>query len=53
MKLADPRILVTNGGSSSIEFSLFEAGDTLLRILAGELERIGLPDTALQQSRKA
>jgi acetate kinase len=48
MKPADPRILTINGGSSSIKFALFEAGDTLLRILAGELERIGLPDAALR-----
>jgi acetate kinase len=48
MKPADPRILTINGGSSSIKFALFEAGDTLLRILAGELERIGVPDAALR-----
>ena len=35
MKPADPRILTINGGSSSIKFALFEAGDSLRRILEG------------------
>ena len=48
MKSANPRILTINGGSSSIKFALFEAGDSLQRILAGEIERIGLPDAALR-----
>jgi acetate kinase len=48
MKSANPRILTINGGSSSIKFALREAGDTLRRILAGEIERIGLPDAALR-----
>jgi acetate kinase len=43
MKPANPRILTINGGSSSIKFALFEAGDTLRRILEGGIERIGLP----------
>ncbi|MEO8377908.1 MAG: acetate/propionate family kinase, partial [Candidatus Sumerlaeota bacterium] len=34
-------ILTVNGGSSSIKFALFEAGDSLRRILDGRLERIG------------
>ncbi len=37
-------ILTINGGSSSIKFALFEAGHTLQRILAGTIERIGLPE---------
>jgi len=37
-------ILTVNGGSSSIKFALFEAGDSLQRILDGGIERIGLPD---------
>jgi acetate kinase len=41
---AKPRILTINGGSSSIKFALFEAGDSLRRILAGGIERIGLPE---------
>jgi acetate kinase len=43
MKPANPNILTINGGSSSIKFALFEAGDSLQRILAGRIERIGLP----------
>ena len=38
MKPANPRILTINGGSSSIKFALFEAGDSLRRILEGEIE---------------
>ncbi len=44
MKPANPHILTINGGSSSIKFALFEAGDSLQRILEGEIERIGLPE---------
>ena len=42
------RILTINGGSSSIKFALFEASESLRRILEGELERIGLPEATLQ-----
>jgi acetate kinase len=48
MKPANPRILTINGGSSSIKFALFEAGDTLRRILEGSVERIGLPEATLR-----
>jgi acetate kinase len=48
MKLANPRILTINGGSSSIKFALFEAGDSLRRILDGGIERIGLPEATLR-----
>jgi acetate kinase len=48
MKTADQRILTINGGSSSIKFALFEAGDSLQRILEGGIERIGLPGAALR-----
>ncbi len=48
MKPADPRILTINGGSSSIKFALFEAGDPLQRILEGGIERIGLPEAAMR-----
>ena len=48
MNPANPRILTINGGSSSIKFALFEAGDSLRRILEGGIERIGLPDAALR-----
>ena len=48
MKPANPRVLTINGGSSSIKFALFEAGDSLRRILEGGIERIGLPDATLR-----
>jgi acetate kinase len=48
MKPANPRILTINGGSSSIKFALFEAGDSLRRILEGGIERIGLPEATLK-----
>ena len=44
MKPGNPHILTINGGSSSIKLALFEAGDSLQRILEGGVERIGLPD---------
>src|SRR5512135_3492726 len=43
MKPAYPLILTINGGSSSIKFALFEAGDALRRVLEGRIERIGMP----------
>jgi acetate kinase len=43
-KPTNPRILTINGGSSSIKFALFEAGDSLRPILDGGIERIGLPE---------
>src|ERR1035441_3132667 len=48
MKPASPRVLTINGGSSSIKFALFEAGDSLQRILEGGIERIGLPEATLR-----
>src|SRR5664279_2424194 len=48
MKPARPRILTINGGSSSIKFALFEAGDSLRRILEGGIDRIGLPEATLR-----
>ncbi len=48
MQPASPRILTINGGSSSIKFALFEAGDTLRRTLEGGIERIGRPEATLQ-----
>jgi acetate kinase len=48
MEPANPRILTINGGSSSIKFALFEAGDSLRRILEGGIERIGLPEATLR-----
>jgi acetate kinase len=43
MKPTKPCILTVNGGSSSLKFALFEAGDSLNRILEGGIDRIGLP----------
>ena len=48
MKQAHPNILTINGGSSSIKFALFEAGDALRRILACGIEGIGLPEACLR-----
>jgi acetate kinase len=48
MAQTDARILTINGGSSSIKFAVFEAGDPLRRALSGAIERIGLPDAALR-----
>ena len=47
MKPAESRVLTINGGSSSIKFAMFEAGGALRRILGGELERIGTPQSSL------
>ena len=44
VKQAKASVLTINGGSSSIKFALFNADRTLQRILAGSIERIGLPD---------
>jgi acetate kinase len=41
LKPTHPHILTINGGSSSIKMALFEAGDSLERILSGGIERIG------------
>ena len=48
MEPTKPRILTINGGSSSIKFALFEVGESLHRILAGTIERIGLPEATLR-----
>jgi acetate kinase len=48
MKPSQTCILTINGGSSSIKFALFEAGDSLRRILEGGIERIGLPEATLR-----
>jgi acetate kinase len=45
--LMTARILTINGGSSSIKFALFEAADSLQRMLQGRIERIGLPGAVL------
>jgi len=48
MKPANPHILAVNGGSSSIKFALFEAGDPPRRVLGGEIQRIGLPEATMR-----
>jgi acetate kinase len=48
VKPANPRILTTNGGSSSIKFALFEACESPRRILEGAIERIGLPEATFR-----
>src|ERR1035437_4612753 len=40
-------ILTINGGSSSIKFALYKAGETPTRLLQGKIDRIGLKDTTL------
>ena len=42
VKQTKTSILTVNGGSSSIKFALFEASDSLQRILAGSIDRIGM-----------
>ena len=42
-----PSILTVNGGSSSIKFALYEAGNPLKRGLYGKVDRIGLSGTDL------
>jgi acetate kinase len=47
MKSAKPHILTINGGSSSIRFALYQAGEVLERRLYGKIDRIGLSGTNL------
>jgi acetate kinase len=42
-KGSSPRVLTLNGGSSSIKFALFTADESPRRLLAGTIERVGLP----------
>lgn len=50
MQPANPsnQILTINGGSSSIKFAIFEAGELPQRILEGAIDRIGLPGATLK-----
>jgi acetate kinase len=48
VRSASPCILTVNGGSSSIKFAMFEAGEPLRRISEGAVERIGLPGAAFR-----
>jgi acetate kinase len=47
VKSAGQRILTINGGSSSIRFAVYEAGDPPRRRLDGKIDRIGLSGTNL------
>jgi acetate kinase len=47
VKPANASILTINGGSSSIKFALYEAGEPLKRTLHGTIDRIGLSGTKL------
>jgi len=47
MKSALPCVLTINGGSSSIRFAVYEAGETPSRRLEGKIDRIGLSGTNL------
>src|SRR5450755_931210 len=47
MKSALPCVLAINGGSSSIRFAVYEAGETPRPKLAGKIDRIGSTGTAL------
>jgi acetate kinase len=47
MKPVDSNILTINGGSSSIKFALYQAGEPLKRGLYGTVDRIGLSGTNL------
>jgi acetate kinase len=55
VKRAKACILTINGGSSSIKFALFDVDHILRRIIAGSIERIGLPDATfvVKSSNKA
>src|ERR1019366_2039621 len=49
-KLAEEQarvVLTVNGGSSSIKFALYRADSPTTRLLAGKIERIGLPKPTL------
>ena len=47
MDTGNKKILAVNGGSSSIKFALYEAGEPLTRRLSGKIDRIGLKDASL------
>jgi acetate kinase len=47
MKSASSLLLTINGGSSSIKFAIYEAGEPLKRGLYGKVDRIGLRGTNL------
>ncbi len=40
-------VLAINGGSSSIRFAVYDGGDSLRRLLAGKVDRVGFSGTTL------
>jgi acetate kinase len=42
-----PNVLTINGGSSSIRFAIFAAGQSSIRLLRGKMDRIGSDDATL------
>jgi acetate kinase len=51
MITSDNRILVVNGGSSSIKFAVFAGGMAPQRRVQGSIDRIGSPDAALKVAK--
>lgn len=47
MKLPDQKVLVVNGGSSSIKFALYHANEQLDKILGGAIKKIGTKNPVL------
>ncbi len=45
-----PLLLTSNGGSSSIRFAVYEAGDTLRRRFDGKIDRLGTSDATFAVS---
>ena len=43
MNAPKPYVLAFNGGSSSIKFALYETGESLVQVLAGQIEKVGRP----------
>ncbi|MEO7999778.1 MAG: acetate/propionate family kinase, partial [Gemmatimonadaceae bacterium] len=47
MKRPIHRVLIINGGSSSIKFALYEVSESLQRTLRGKIDRTGSGSTTL------
>src|ERR1019366_6799424 len=52
-RTATPCVVTINGGSSSIRFALYEAGEAPRRLLSGRIDRIGLGGTSLAAADSA
>ena len=44
METTNQYILSINGGSSSIKFAIFIVGTPLIKVIEGQIARIGQPD---------